>query len=662
MIAEALRPERFASLSALQTEHSALQASLGKQPIDGSHAQIIAPLVQRAVETGAILDNREDRQSAQAIINYWMSRAAASVRLESSAPNPFADPDFDSLLKDFDSGTLTDTTAAADRWLQSLPDEHRQVARRILLRLARLPADKRVFEAVPTSRTSLHDVDADTCLVDRMIDGLAQAGVIRVTPGSSTEVDQVALRSGNLVTEWNTYAEWLRARVEFRERAETWSLMRQQEVPTCWRTKLGLPTFNSVNEQQLPVPPLLCDAALQEVRSYHDRNPLERRYIETCWLRERSKSQSDRTWKLIFGSLLLFSVCCLLFANNRWSDANKQRGIAEKQRTEATKQKDEAIAQKGVADQALADLKVAIEKEKAATLAAQESEKAAITAVKQETAAKDEALFSSIRESAAKNESIRILEQLIDAKSRGEIADNPDLLEKYSERLKVLRNNQNILKELHDTTGPIRPGCILYIKEGDHMREQGSACCIVRDDLGNRYAVLFGGVGHAYSVGTMDVYRGVTHIGRLMNESEMPRKSETIHAQPSAADLGYRDYMGFVPIPPNVAATNILPLEGRSIVGLAETCRVGDSVTIIGAGSGVSNGATIQRMQPDGTIHYTRVTKVGDGGGPVLNAKLELIAMHLGGKSDYSFGYLLASMLKDLGLTLVIDPPSEPED
>ncbi len=311
MIAEALRPERFASLSALQTEHSALQASLGKQPIDGSHAQIIAPLVQRAVETGAILDNREDRQSAQAIINYWMSRAAASVRLESSAPNPFADPDFDSLLKDFDSGTLTDATAAADRWLQSLPDEHRQVARRILLRLARLPADKRVFEAVPTSRTSLHDVDADTCLVDRMIDGLAQAGVIRVTPGSSTEVDQVALRSGNLVTDWGTYAEWLRARVEFRERAETWSLTDQPPVPACWMTKLGLPAFKTVNEQRLPGPPLLCGESLEEVRSYHDRNPLERKYIETCWLRERSKSQSDRTWKLIFGSLLLFAILCL---------------------------------------------------------------------------------------------------------------------------------------------------------------------------------------------------------------------------------------------------------------------------------------------------------------------------------------------------------------
>lgn len=432
MITETLPSERFPSLSALQAEHSALQTALGKQVVKGPQAHTIAQLVERAVETGAILDNREDRQSAQAIINYWMSRAAPSVRLESSTPNPFADPEFDSLLRDFDPRTIVGATAAADRWLESLTDEQRLTARRILLRLVRLPSDKSNFEAIPTSRTSLHDVHVDSALVDQMIAGLAQSGVVRVTPGSSTEVDQVALRSADLVTSWATYSRWLKERLDFRQRAESWS-QAQRLGHTSPELERGLLQGND----------------LEEVRSYHDRNPQERKYIETCWLRERFKSESNRRWKWIFGILLAVSFCCLLFANNRWREAIAQREAAK----DALKKLELSVkSEQAAKDDALLAAAAA---KMAASAAEQAKDEAAVARDEAEQALK-QAIESQQREQEAKKESIEVLESLIDEKQRMLIGQNSEFLKKYTQRLEVLKNEPGS-QEIMPVRDPMLP-------------------------------------------------------------------------------------------------------------------------------------------------------------------------------------------------------------
>jgi hypothetical protein len=237
----------FDSLAALQQAHTALVAEIGKEVLAGENPARVARFVRRAVETGAILDDKEDRSAAQSLINFWTGRLSSVAREEEreaikralaneSTLPPTVVPDLgDTLLKEFAPATLRNAIRAADAWLDGSTVEGRQIARRALLRLARLrpgvlqpdettvsESEKMPFDAVPASRATLRDVGPSADQVDGVIAGLAEAGVIRVRPGETREADQIALRSSTLIDDWKTLREFLLARWAFRTKVEHW--------------------------------------------------------------------------------------------------------------------------------------------------------------------------------------------------------------------------------------------------------------------------------------------------------------------------------------------------------------------------------------------------------------------------------------------------------
>ena len=68
------------------------------------------------------------------------------------------------------------------------------------------------------ARAGLHDVGPAEA-VDRLVAGLAAAGVLRVTPGESLAADQIALRATELMTDWHTLKRWMDERLMMRRRA-----------------------------------------------------------------------------------------------------------------------------------------------------------------------------------------------------------------------------------------------------------------------------------------------------------------------------------------------------------------------------------------------------------------------------------------------------------
>src|SRR3954452_23378694 len=73
-------PDRFASLAELQDRHAALVKEVGNELLAAGNPDRIAEFVRRGMATGAILDAKDDRAAAQALVNFWTSRLSSAVR------------------------------------------------------------------------------------------------------------------------------------------------------------------------------------------------------------------------------------------------------------------------------------------------------------------------------------------------------------------------------------------------------------------------------------------------------------------------------------------------------------------------------------------------------------------------------------------------------
>src|SRR4029079_5302106 len=70
---------RFDSLAAMQDRHSAMVKEIGNDVLAAGNPARIAEFVRRGVATGRILDAKEDRSAAQALINFWVSRLSSAA-------------------------------------------------------------------------------------------------------------------------------------------------------------------------------------------------------------------------------------------------------------------------------------------------------------------------------------------------------------------------------------------------------------------------------------------------------------------------------------------------------------------------------------------------------------------------------------------------------
>jgi len=335
----------FGSLAEVQDCHAALIREVGNDPLGPGNPDRIADFVRRTLVTGRILDVKEDRAAAQGLVNFWTARLTSAGReaersdgrrsssetlqaLSVSAPVLVSDlPTFDdTLLDEFDPATLQAATRTADRWIETLSDDDRPLARRILLRLARLATDGDTFEPVPAARATLQDLEASPEKVDEVISRLTDAGVVRVTKGSTAETDQITLRDSSLLTSWETYRRWLKERLAFRQHVISW------------------------DRNGRPQKDLYEADARAEARSYGDRNALERQFIDESRRKEIWQNERNRLLKYVFAVLAVVALTGLLctgISAYMWYlnalNAKRDRDLAKAQEAIAKQQK--SIAQ-----------------------------------------------------------------------------------------------------------------------------------------------------------------------------------------------------------------------------------------------------------------------------------------------------------------------------
>lgn len=218
-------PIPFPSLIALRAKHDKLQRELKTDSAVREASQSIIDFVCRAIQTGACLDAKEARESAQAVINYWVSRSVAAGTATGGS-HPFADPVFDTLLEEFHLSTLDEAMTAANRWIdQDLNAEEQTLIRRILVRLLRLRDDGSVV-SLPFSRFSFDDLEPRERVAE-LLDRLNELGITQVT-NRPNGIELVSLRSDLFIEQWPFLKLLVEQRTKLRKIAGSWIGSRSQ--------------------------------------------------------------------------------------------------------------------------------------------------------------------------------------------------------------------------------------------------------------------------------------------------------------------------------------------------------------------------------------------------------------------------------------------------
>lgn len=315
-----MSPTDQPALPTLQAEHAALVESAGGKVLD--HLESIRKFVARVVAAGAGLDAKDDRVAAQGFINFWVARVSVAARAAPDGRRGSPGETFDeTLLADPAPDLLARAVSAAEERISRLSDEDKALTRRVVLRLVRLQAAGDRFEAVPTVRAALADLD-DPERVTKAIDDLAADGVIRVTKGETPDLDRVALRSPDLLTRWPSLVGWRAHRVKLRTAVREWAAAGK------------------------PAERLAAGDDLEDARRYHDRNNEERDYVTASAYRqarqvEQAEHYRRRMWVAIGAAGILLGGLGLIIWFGSWAliaevakrKAETEKGEEEKQRT-----------------------------------------------------------------------------------------------------------------------------------------------------------------------------------------------------------------------------------------------------------------------------------------------------------------------------------------
>ncbi|WP_254510173.1 hypothetical protein [Anatilimnocola floriformis] len=369
----------FTSLAALQYEHAQIQAEIRKkrdegQPADGHQRTIeevialdaaiasrLNQLVHKAVLTGVKLDHPDDRQSAQGIINCWISRAVPAASTSATADNLIAEPEFDSLLADFDPTTLSEATAAVDRWLES-NDAAEALARTIVLRLMRLRDDDK-FEPV-SATTSIYDDLGPPEAAREVVNKLAKLGIVRFTADDAGR-RAIALCSFDLLHSWPRLQKWQAERREFRSLANAWSRTAEQGTAV---TQTSYARFNSACERATlrigdwlmqcalkvfvplglwsPSKDIFDDNRYEEAETYRDMNAIELKLVYQKRQLDRQELESRQARATVFAFAMIVSLVLLVVALYLLGVVNNARGIAVEQKAIADTQTAAALKAK----------------------------------------------------------------------------------------------------------------------------------------------------------------------------------------------------------------------------------------------------------------------------------------------------------------------------
>ena len=302
--------EAFPSLEALRSGHSDLLQSIpdSEDKLTQSDVARIREFLRRAAATGTVIDTAIDRKQAQGLLDYWSATLYSQGHRQ---PGGSADvqrlPREETVLTEFETGTVDEAARAADAWFRQLTEGDRDLARRILLRLVRLPCGGRMPQPIIVTRSALQQLGSPN-RVNAILESLAGAGLIRVEKAAQPEDDQISLRFDALTRSWKEYAGWVDQRVRFRDAASFWDASGRDRTA------------------------LIRDELLDEAMDFHDKNELEQNFLAASRERERSQNRMNLVAKWVLAAV---AACALVFAEvawTQWSRANQEARDADVQR------------------------------------------------------------------------------------------------------------------------------------------------------------------------------------------------------------------------------------------------------------------------------------------------------------------------------------------
>jgi WD40 repeat protein/tetratricopeptide (TPR) repeat protein len=364
------KAESFPSLDALQDAHIELVKGADPDVLTPEVANAIADLIRKAVQTGKVLDNPDDRAAAQGLINFWTARLGAASRpawRRKASTLPAAAvpllPAEETRLEAWVPATVQKAADDADHWLATDPGrEGEALVRRILLRLLRL-RNNDTFEAVPATDALFEDLD-EQANVDAVLAKLAQLGVVRIRPDSSGR-REITLRSLDLIDHWPLLHQWAEQRRRFRHIAADWAQTRERKAreatdqPFRRRAEKALRTavlrtgalieeYRRAALRLFNVPEApeerLSDDEYKEAEFYRDRSAAELKFVyEKRQLdREKNERRQLRAAAAVAAAVVFALLCAWAIwgwvaeslarkdAENKQLEADKQRGRAER--------------------------------------------------------------------------------------------------------------------------------------------------------------------------------------------------------------------------------------------------------------------------------------------------------------------------------------------
>lgn len=215
--------------------------------------------------------------------------------------------------------------------------QKKTITRRVFSRLSRPSEEGMEFTRNRVRRESLYPL-ATAEQVNRVLGRLADADLLRVTPGETREEDRVEVTHEALIRNWPSLVKWLE---EDRERLK--DRLRLAAAAQLWKAHNEDPGG------------LLGGSLLKEALRYDDLDPLETNFIRASEAAERDRAvaQKRQLWRLKIGITVLAVLFFLFMAAVTyawvWKDKadklKQQRTQDEIKRVEKERKQKEAAGQ-----------------------------------------------------------------------------------------------------------------------------------------------------------------------------------------------------------------------------------------------------------------------------------------------------------------------------
>jgi energy-coupling factor transporter ATP-binding protein EcfA2 len=571
---------------------------------------------------------------------------------------------------------------------KSLVPEEQITARRILLRMVR-PSEGLEVTSSRVRREELLRIE-DPGRVERVLDKLVQARLVRLTEGETPADDQVEVAHEALVRNWPRLVEWLeeeRAEISTRRRLDTlvdeWLRLEKKggllDAVQVLDAERWLASSSAKVLGHHPELPGLVEASREAIDdAERQREAAHQRELEQAHLladqERRRAEEKTRSTRIFRGLAAALAVLLLVAAGVAWLafDAQRKAYAAQQEEEKARTAQQELATSYAQLQQAAAlqatrraemETMVAMEtadelqQQKAATEAALKEAKRqtqlAETARDEAKRALAEAQHQTQLAETARDEAKRALAE---AQHQTQLAETArDVAERAQEQVAEARTKNTVIKSAPvrlTTRGIASPEALglnrrnrpllLGSSVGSLRGGTGSLCCVVRDRNRQRYLLSLAhvfegepGIPIVQPGLSLDQGGPADRIGILERMGKDPYRAGAL-----------------VKMDPGVEVDLALPRIGE-IQGIEQTVRVGDSVRLIGRGSGYVEGRVIALNE--GLIVTSFEGRGGDAGAPVLSDDGELVGLLFGADKSQSFVLPIQPILRELGVQLVDD-------